>query len=800
MTVSAGLRPDASCVVDSTTSANLFKDPAYSVLWNSPRSQYGAQASGGNDATRFFVSGDIENELGPVKMPDAFVSRFDSINTSVRDEWMHPEAFQRESFRTNLNATLSPTFDLNMTAGFTKSDQRLPNVDNNTFSYLYNAYQNPGFVPERIGESAQACAAASAKCLGYPGVDGVTPTGPGGGQGPYDLHGYGLYSPAELFQRVVEQGIQRIIGSADAVWRPFAWMQNEGTLGLDLADRDNISGNEFGQGPAAGTTRQGTISDGRSNNRNVSAKLTSNSSWQARSNLSMKTTFGADYVNIEQEQTNGGSTNLPPGVFVVSAGSVKNSSDSLSTAIKTLGVYAQEQASFRDRMFLTLAVRSDQNSAFGTNFQRVAYPKASLSWVMSDESWFPHIDALNQFRYRFAVGSSGVQPGATTTFRTYASTIVNLSSTNSIGTAKDTSGLIANALGNPNLKPERSTEMETGFESRILNNRVNLDFTYYYKSTKDALLALPFAPSSGAAATGTFGNTSSVLTNIASVANSGIEAQITTTLLDRRSFGWDVTVSASHNSNQILKIPGGNGFCSSTVTTACDTVLTAANRWQVRGKPINGFYYLPFSYQDKNGDGIITPDEVTVGRTRADGTRDTTSFDYMGYSAPRDLVSIQNGFDLLQRRLRISALIDYKGGFALFNNTTEFYCQQTNYCYDVNVGPGQTSAGSAATLYDQARNVAQRYVPGVKTQVGYIENGQFWRLREVSASFTLPPSLASRIRAHDASFVFAGRNLHVWTKYKGIDPESGYGNGDVQTDFSTTAPPTYYILRLNLHY
>jgi hypothetical protein len=322
---------------------------------------------------------------------------------------------------------------------------------------------------------------------------------------------------------------------------------------------------------------------------------------------------------------------------------------------------------------------------------------------------------------------------------------------------------------------------------------VNLDFTYYYKSTHDALLALPIAPSVGPSQT-------SVLTNIASVANSGIEAQITTTILDRRSIGWDMTISASHNSNQILKIPGGNGFCSANVVTACDTVLTAANRWQVRGKPINGFYYLPFSYADKNGDGIITPNEVTVGRTLANGQRDTTSFDYMGYSTPRDLVSIQNGFDLLQRKLRITALLDYKGGYSLFNNTTEFYCQQTNFCYDVNIGPGQSAIGSAATLFDQARNVAQRYVPGVKTQVGYIENGQFWRLREVSASLTLPQSITERIRAHDASLVLAGRNLHVWTKYKGIDPESGYGNGDVQTDFSTTAPPTYYILRLNLHY
>ena len=51
-----------------------------------------------------------------------------------------------------------------------------------------------------------------------------------------------------------------------------------------------------------------------------------------------------------------------------------------------------------------------------------------------------------------------------------------------------------------------------------------------------------------------------------------------------------------------------------------------------------------------------------------------------------------------------------------------------------------------------------------------------------------------------ASLTFSARNLHVWTKYTGTDPESNYGTDDVQTDFSTTAPPTYFTLRLNLHY
>ena len=82
-----------------------------------------------------------------------------------------------------------------------------------------------------------------------------------------------------------------------------------------------------------------------------------------------------------------------------------------TTLQKTFGIFVEEQVSFRDRLFVTGAVRSDQNSAFGTNFQRVVYPKASLSWIVSDESFFPRMAWLNQFRLRSAYGASGVQPG-----------------------------------------------------------------------------------------------------------------------------------------------------------------------------------------------------------------------------------------------------------------------------------------------------------------------------------------------------------------------------------------------------
>ncbi len=166
---------------------------------------------------------------------------------------------------------------------------------------------------------------------------------------------------------------------------------------------------------------------------------------------------------------------------------------------------------------------------------------------------------------------------------------------------------------------------------------------------------------------------------------------------------------------------------------------------------------------------------------------------YAGYSAPRDIFSVTNGFDLFNRKLRITVLTDYKGGYVLYNNNYAFYAQNFSSWYSNNV--------ASTPLWDQARAVAYSSAKNpTNSYYGYLENGQFWKLREVSAALTLPNIVAAKIRAKDAQLVFSARNLHTWTPYTGIDPESNYGTGDVQTDFSTIAPPTYFVLRLNLHY
>jgi hypothetical protein len=137
--------------------------------------------------------------------------------------------------------------------------------------------------------------------------------------------------------------------------------------------------------------------------------------------------------------------------------------------------------------------------------------------------------------------------------------------------------------------------------------------------------------------------------------------------------------------------------------------------------------------------------------------------------------------------------VDYKGGYILYNQTGQFYAQNFSSWY--------ANSLRSTPLWDQARTVANSSAKNpTPSTYGFLENGQFWKLREVSAILTLPDVVANRIRAHDAQLVFSARNLHTWTSYTGPDPEENYGTGDTQTDFSTLAPPQYYILRLNLHF
>jgi hypothetical protein len=88
-----------------------------------------------------------------------------------------------------------------------------------------------------------------------------------------------------------------------------------------------------------------------------------------------------------------------------------------------------------------------------------------------------------------------------------------------------------------------------------------------------------------------------------------------------------------------------------------------------------------------------------------------------------------------------------------------------------------------------------------KTLDGFLQPGDFLKLREASVRWSLPSRAATLMRARNADLVFAGRNLGLWSKYRGIDPENDFtatGGGDVPQDFQTIGLASYWTVRINL--
>jgi hypothetical protein len=601
------------------------------------------------------------------------------------------------------------------------------------------------------------------------GVNGVAGNTYGGPGFKYNLSptgdtlfGWRQITPRDIYQTYTNQGIQRLITSTNANWRPTEWLSVRSNAGVDYAGRLDTQLCRFGTCPdLGGDSRKGFKTDNRSNFFTYTADASATASRQLTSTILSKTSAGFQFNRSVLDRNGANGVQLAPGATTITGAAVKTA-DEASSDTRTLGGFLEENIAFRERLFITGALRSDRNSAFGANFKTVFYPKLSASWVLSDESFFPRPSWLNQLRVRSAYGTSGVQPGTIDAVQYFAATTARLES-------GDAPAVVFSTLGNRNLKPERSTELELGLDGTFFSNRVNMEITHYNKTSRDALISRVLPPSLGTGATARF-------ENLGKVSNAGWEGLISAQLVQRSSFGWDVIVNGAANENKLDSLGG------------LPNIISSSTQNQREGYPLNGWWSRGItSYGDKNGDGIITYNanaslsEIVVTDTNV----------YLGNPLPRYEMAVTNGIDLMKRRVRLSAMIDYKGGFKMYNNTERIRCASRNNCAGL-IDPH-------ASAFDQARTVAVRDHPA-KTVAGFIGDGDFIRFRELNLALTAPDRWANFIlHGRKLSATLAARNLGIlWTKYDGVDPEAFGTTGDAPSEFQAFAPTTYYVLRFTL--
>jgi TonB-linked SusC/RagA family outer membrane protein len=701
-----------ACALDSLTTFNPLRTPDTSPIGTGWRRQTGAQLSGGAAGFTYFVAGDYEGETGFLEMPPSDRARIslERGGVAIPDEQLRPNALRKLSLRANASTSIGTNADLNVSSGLVRSDVRLVGDD-----IMFSAIFGPGYrTPQN----------------GYLAI---------------------ISQPGESFAVRNAESVMHYTTSANATWRPFPWLSARTTTGLDFSSTFLDDLQRRNEGPF-GAGRDGRRLNRRTNVSQYSADAGASASFAPMARLTSRTSIGVQYNRRLQQVTGASGTSLTPGSETVTGAAVITGEEQTIGAV-VAGSYAEQTLGLDERLFLTAALRADGGSAFGRDFRTAIYPKASASWIAVDQ----RIGWLNSARLRAAYGASGVQPASTA-----ALALIAVAPAFVDGVAA--SGARLGAIGNPDLKPERQTELETGADLELVNGRVRMEATYYDRLSRDALINRPLASEFGIPAR---------LENIGSVRNRGVEGLLSVTPIENGSLTWGMTLNGSVNHNRLEQIGAGIAFIGPNPAARSREGYPLVSQF---ARPILGF-------ADANRNGIIEESEVTVG----------DSLVYLGPTLPPRQLTVASSLMLFHGRLRLSTQFDHRGGYQITNFSEANRCSLfLRDCRAVN--------DPTASLADQANAVALNSSRLGRTLFGYTEDASFTRWRELAVTYTLPDGVAHRLRAQTASMTVTGRNLHLFTRFSGIDPETndtvglveGYGGNP------TTPPARYWLLRVNL--
>jgi TonB-linked SusC/RagA family outer membrane protein len=648
------------------------------------------------------------------------------------------------SLRSNVRGQLSSNFDISVNAGYTQNRLRLPQNDNN--------------------------------------VRGVIPQGLlGNFENDPELHGWGFDTPQDIFAINTQQNVEHFTGSSRANWQALPWLSAIGTAGIDFTNRLD---EEFipPYTATAVTSRFADDSVGkRTSNPFQDFVYTANggvtATFNPRASIRSATSAGVQFNDEITRATSAFGQGLLPGttslngttsIFTVGEANFEN---------KTLGAYVQEQVSWRDRLFVNGALRGDKNSAFGQDFKSVVYPALSASWVFGEEDFFPKQEYVSSARFRTAFGESGQRPNFRDAILFFNPAAVALRTSDN--TAINVPSFFTGGVGNILLRPERSREYELGFDLGFWRDRIATELTYYSKSTRDALVSRVLPLSNGQSETR--------FENLGRVKNAGFEYQINAQLFDTRQAGFQLLLNGSRQANKLINL--GNGIAP--------ILFNDSHQRHQDGYPLGGYWQVPIlSYADLNHDGMISrincptnngtanPQDPTAGACEVQ-LGDTAV--YLGSPFPTSELSITPTLTLY-KVVTVRALFDHRGGQKLLNLNGHFRCVSFGICPEAN--------SPNTPLDDQAA-----YIAGLMgTDAGYVQDASFTKWREVSIGVGVPQRYVSRFGFNGATLTFAARNLHTWTKYKGLDPEiNEQGGANFSTDEFLSQPHVrYYTVRLDL--
>ncbi|HEU4565636.1 MAG TPA: TonB-dependent receptor [Gemmatimonadaceae bacterium] len=542
------------------------------------------------------------------------------------------------------------------------------------------------------------------------------------------------------------QRISRLTAGLTADWRARSWLRAGVVLGLDEASRHELHHMEqdlpmFPDGSPSHVTIHETA-DGR--DRRITIGTSATASYSLAPALAATTLVGVEHDRAYLRDAIRG-TYTRDDMF--------SSSETVAyLAAKTTGVLVQQRLAWQGRRFLAAGVRMDATESLGHEL----YPSADASWTLSAEPFFHRVPRLELLRLRAAYGAAGDLQSLLSAMRSFAFIVLP-----------------------PDAEPihprvPRTAEVEGGVDAVLFGGRLTTGLTWFRATTTDALAIVAYAGPSG------YGRS---LIDDVSWRSSGVEAQVAARPIDRGGTRWDVSlgIAAGHVSLRRYQAPPS---CAQMYYTA------VCSRSEVGHAP-DELWGVPYTFADANGDGVIVPTEITVATDDAGNPVQRS----LGRSAPTRTVYLVNTVRLLGR-LTLGARLDYHGGHRKLDATEYSRCTWE-------ICRGRQDRG--ASLAEQAAALVARGAAiggsGFYNGTGFVQDGSFARLRELSLSMDMPPAWSRPIGAAGATLSLYARNVATWTDYRGLDPEVGtpMSSGSMPEYFSQPLPREF-ALRLGVRW
>ena len=511
--------------------------------------------------------------------------------------------------------------------------------------------------------------------------------------------------------------INRMIVGTTATHQYNSHLQNRVTVGLDRADVENRNLRPYGFAAAP----QGIISDQRWENQTLSMDYVGSFEWQFARPLRSTFAWGGQSSTTDVGDVSGyGEGFSGPGEPTLSSSAIRTPYETRQRVI-TAGLFMQELLSYKDRYSLTIGTRLDGSSAFGSNLGVQILPKASAAYVISDEPFWN--DQWGTMKLRVAYGQAGRAPGAFDAVQTW----------DAVGWGGQ-SAIVPLNYGNPDLGPERTTEVEAGFDATFLDSRVNLDFTAFWDRTRDALLPVNHPPSAGF--------TASQLENVGELSKRGIEIGVNGDVVRDGPVQWSLGATLSTNHSRVESLGGTPPF------------LLRNYGWIIEGQPVAVLRGRKVANADERANPVIVQNHL------------------FGPSLPTRIINVNTSVRFW-RGLELSARGEYQGGHWL-NEDASFQALSRSVRWPTCFGAYPHLAANdttALTAWERATCIARN----VRDDM-FIFPADFFKLRDVTLRVPLGRFIP---QTRNSVFSVSAGNWYTWKRkeFRMFDPEQAGNDG-----------------------